>query len=148
MFKNCSSLVKAPSILPATTLQSWIYTGMFKNCSSLIDAPELPAETLEQSCYYQMFSGCKSLKSVTIPGTVTSIGNNTGNDVGFGTAAANSLLNGLSSLCRCKTSLKGIDSNNYLHIAKIQKEYDICNNNGIQTSQVVKRRKMKIRGDK
>lgn len=71
MFKDCSSLVKAPSILPATTLHSWTYGGMFQNCSSLIDAPELPAETLEQSCYYQMFSGCTSLKTVRCRAKVT-----------------------------------------------------------------------------
>ena len=71
MFSNCSSLVKAPSILPVTTLQSWAYSNMFKNCSSLIDAPELPAETLTQSCYYQMFSGCTSLKTVRCRAKVT-----------------------------------------------------------------------------
>ena len=75
---------------------------------------------------------CSVCLTESLKHTVTSLGDNTGNDVGFRTAAANRLLNGLSSLCRCKTSLKGIDSNDYLHTAKIQKEYDICNNNGIQ----------------
>ena len=71
MFKYCSSLVKAPSILPATTITNWAYAYMFQNCNSLIDAPELPAETLTPSCYYNMFSGCRSLKTVRCRAKVT-----------------------------------------------------------------------------
>lgn len=71
MFKDCISLIKAPSILPATTLSSWTYAYMFHGCSSLIDAPELPAETLTQSCYYNMFYNCTSLKTVRCRAKVT-----------------------------------------------------------------------------
>ena len=71
MFKNCISLIKAPSILPATKLSSWKYAYMFHGCSSLIDAPELPAETLTQSCYYNMFYGCTSLKTIRCRAKVT-----------------------------------------------------------------------------
>ena len=72
MFKNCSSLVKAPSILPATTLLSgWAYSNMFQGCTSLIDAPELPAETLIDHCYWYLFYGCTSLKTVRCRAKVT-----------------------------------------------------------------------------
>lgn len=64
MFSGCTSLVKAPSILPATTVGTWAYASMFYNCTSLVNAPELPVETLANSCYYTMFSGCTSLKSL------------------------------------------------------------------------------------
>lgn len=64
MFSGCTSLVKAPSILPATTVGTWAYASMFYNCTSLVNAPELPVETLAKSCYYTMFSGCTSLKSL------------------------------------------------------------------------------------
>lgn len=64
MFKKCTSLIKGPSILPATTILDWAYGYMFYNCKSLVTAPELPATTLMGSCYYQMFSGCTSLKTI------------------------------------------------------------------------------------
>lgn len=64
MFSGCTSLIKAPSILPAITIGIWAYGYMFNGCTSLVNAPELPAETLTKSCYYQMFYGCKSLKSL------------------------------------------------------------------------------------
>ena len=71
MFIDCSSLVKAPSILPATELRSWDYANMFQGCTSLIDAPELPAETLLNNCYWYMFYGCTSLKTVRCRAKVT-----------------------------------------------------------------------------
>jgi len=61
MFHNCISLVKAPSILPATTLASNCYWKMFEDCFSLQNAPELPATTLASGCYQYMFYGCESL---------------------------------------------------------------------------------------
>ena len=64
MFKKCTSLIKGPSILPATIISDWSYSYMFYNCTSLVNAPELPAETLSKSCYYNMFNGCTSLKSL------------------------------------------------------------------------------------
>ena len=60
MFKNCSSLVNAPTILPATTHYQ-CYTYMFSGCTSLTTAPALPATTLEYDCYCRMFEGCTSL---------------------------------------------------------------------------------------
>ena len=61
MFNNCSSLVNIPSILPATELAPYCYFQMFKDCTSLTKAPELPATTLKLFCYQDMFSGCTSL---------------------------------------------------------------------------------------
>ena len=64
MFTYCSSLIKAPSILPATKVSGWAYAVMFYNCTSLVNAPELPAETLADNCYWSMFNNCTSLKSL------------------------------------------------------------------------------------
>ena len=61
LFKDCSSLTKAPE-LPATTLATSCYCNMFYGCKSLIQAPELPATTLAYGCYYGMFRECTSLK--------------------------------------------------------------------------------------
>ena len=71
MFSYCRSLIKAPSILPATTLGIEAYSHMFSGCTSLEDAPELPAETLQGSCYYAMFSSCASLKTIRCHAKVT-----------------------------------------------------------------------------
>ena len=60
LFKDCTSLTKAPR-LPATTLADSCYYHMFKGCTSLIKAPYLPATALAQYCYKGMFSGCTSL---------------------------------------------------------------------------------------
>lgn len=61
MFKDCTSLTKAPSILPALDLADSCYYSMFKSCSSLLKAPKLPAMTMIYSCYYNMFANCTSL---------------------------------------------------------------------------------------
>ena len=69
MFKDCTSLIKAPA-LPATTLSVSCYYGMFDDCTSLAEAPELPATTLASRCYMSMFSGCTSLtKAPVLPAT-------------------------------------------------------------------------------
>ena len=69
LFKDCTSLTKAP-VLPATTLAPSCYYYMFKGCTSLTEAPALPATTLAPSCYYYMFSGCTSLtKAHELPAT-------------------------------------------------------------------------------
>ena len=60
MFEGCTSLKTAPE-LPATTLASSCYSGMFRDCTSLVTAPTLSATTLADSCYYGMFEGCTSL---------------------------------------------------------------------------------------
>ena len=61
MFKYCSSLTTAPSVLPATTLTLNCYNGMFYGCSKLTTAPQLPATTLANYCYQYMFYQCTSL---------------------------------------------------------------------------------------
>ena len=61
MFYNCTNLISAPEILPATTLASYCYSSMFRDCTSLMTAPELPATTLASYCYQCMFSNCTSL---------------------------------------------------------------------------------------
>ena len=65
MFKECTSLVKAPSILPAMTLRSNCYTNMFYKCASLTASPVLPAKTLAEWSYSNMFDGCSSLQQIT-----------------------------------------------------------------------------------
>ena len=47
--------------LPATTLAEYCYFNMFSGCKSLTTAPKLPAETLAEGCYSCMFEGCESL---------------------------------------------------------------------------------------
>ena len=64
MFSGCTSLVTAPSVLPATTLAGWCYQNMFFGCTSLKTAPTLPATTLATSCYRQMFYGCSLLNYI------------------------------------------------------------------------------------
>ena len=60
MFEGCTSLTKAPA-LPATTLGGFCYRSMFEGCTLLTTAPALPATTLERYCYGWMFYGCTSL---------------------------------------------------------------------------------------
>lgn len=71
MFSGCTSLIKSPSILPAITIGAWAYGYMFSGCTSLVNAPELPAETLVNACYYGMFMGCTSLKTIRCRAKVT-----------------------------------------------------------------------------
>ena len=63
LFKDCTSLTKAPR-LPATTLARSCYYRMFDGCTSLTKAPALPATSLAETCYWGMFSGCTSLTEV------------------------------------------------------------------------------------
>ena len=64
MFYGCSSMLTAPSILPATGLTNYCYYNMFNYCTSLTQAPELPATTLAQNCYYNMFYNCSKLNYI------------------------------------------------------------------------------------
>ena len=83
MFLGCSSLTVAPH-LPSTSLGPHCYQAMFSGCTSLVNAPELPATNLVRGCYDSMFgrypangttyqgktySGCSSLKNITMRGT-------------------------------------------------------------------------------
>ena len=65
LFKDCTSLIKAPA-LPATTLTQSCYSYMFNGCTSLTEAPALPATSLAETCYHGMFLGCTSLTEVPI----------------------------------------------------------------------------------
>lgn len=70
MFKRCSNLITAPSLLPATTLAEDCYTYMFEDCISLTTAPVLPAMMLADNCYCGMFNGCLNLTtSPELPAT-------------------------------------------------------------------------------
>ena len=62
MFYNCTNLVKAPKIIPATAMEESCCESMFGLCGNLLDAPELPATTLAERCYLNMFYCCKSLE--------------------------------------------------------------------------------------
>ena len=64
MFDGCTSLTKAPSVLPAMTMEQGCYQYMFRNCTSLEIGPELRGETMSDYCYQQMFYGCTSLKRI------------------------------------------------------------------------------------
>lgn len=64
LFRDCSSLITAPRILPATELSDYCYGGMFYNCVNLTTVPELPATELSEGCYYNMFALCNSLTRV------------------------------------------------------------------------------------
>lgn len=62
MFYGCTSLLKGPKQLPATSLRAGCYDSMFYGCTSLETAiEELPASKLEYSCYQYMFNGCTNL---------------------------------------------------------------------------------------
>ena len=73
LFRNCTSLTKAP-VLPATTITDSCYYQMFYGCQSLTEAPELPATKLDRFCYEGMFSGCQSLtKAPELPATTLAL---------------------------------------------------------------------------
>lgn len=63
MFYRCSSLMTTP-ILPATTLATQCYAFMFHRNTSLVTPPELPATTLARYCYQEMFYGCSKLETI------------------------------------------------------------------------------------
>ena len=74
MFRDCTSLITAPSVLPATTLAKNCYSSMFYGCTSLTTAPKLPATTLAERCYQQMFNGCTSLTTAPqLPATTLAL---------------------------------------------------------------------------
>ena len=70
MFQSCSSLTKAPDIIPAAKMKDSSCFSMFFKCTSLENAPALPAKQLDEFCYQQMFWGCSSLKTApALPAT-------------------------------------------------------------------------------
>ncbi len=54
-----------PLILPVTTLASQCYMQMFRNCTSLTRAPQFRVETTAYRCCYNMFRDCKNLEDVS-----------------------------------------------------------------------------------
>lgn len=61
MFKNCTGLKYAPSVLPALHVQTAGYQNMFIGCTSLITVPIIDAITCESSAFNGMFNGCSSI---------------------------------------------------------------------------------------
>lgn len=83
MFRQCSNLVDVSGIeLPAQTLSEDCYRELFRQCTKLTTAPVLPARTLVKSCYRQMFSACSALTSVTCLATDISAEDCTNNWMG------------------------------------------------------------------
>ena len=71
MFKDCIKLTGIPSGLPAIELAEKCYYAMFYGCKNIEGAPELPAETMVESCYAQMFRGCERLENAPeLPATI------------------------------------------------------------------------------
>ena len=67
MFSSCKSLIKAPTILPATELKESCYNYMFGVCTSLTKTPIIPnIQTLATDCFSGMFKRCSKLNEVTL----------------------------------------------------------------------------------
>ncbi len=64
MFRNCTSLTRAPTFRVEGTAYRCCY-NMFRQCSGLADVStiELPATTLSVDCYRELFRQCSNLKS-------------------------------------------------------------------------------------
>ena len=58
---NINTLLKADGSVLDLTGRSYCYYQMFSGCRSLTHAPSLPATILVDSCYSDMFQGCTSL---------------------------------------------------------------------------------------
>lgn len=60
MFRQCSNLEDVSTIeLPAMTLAVDCYRELFRQCSKVTSSPDLPAKTLVQECYRQMYADTK-----------------------------------------------------------------------------------------
>jgi hypothetical protein len=68
MFKGCIGLVQGPSELSATEVGELGYDSMFYGCTALEDAPPILATRWYSygDPFVSMFSGCTSLKSITV----------------------------------------------------------------------------------
>ena len=73
MFRQCSSLSNIQNILLlADTMSEDCYRELFRQCTSLteVDANLLPASNLAKACYQQMFNGCTVLTNTpNLPAT-------------------------------------------------------------------------------
>ena len=67
MFRNCTSLTRAPTFRVEGTAYRCCY-NMFRQCSGLADVStiELPATTLSQDCYRELFRQCSQLKTCPV----------------------------------------------------------------------------------
>lgn len=62
MFRDCKNLEDVSGIeLPAMILSQDCYRELFRSCEKITTSPDLPALDLELGCYQQMFSDCKKL---------------------------------------------------------------------------------------
>ena len=55
----------SPLILPAKNLVERCYMSMFRNCTSLTRAPVFRVETTAEKCCYNMFRACSALENVS-----------------------------------------------------------------------------------
>ena len=69
MFNRCTSLVKAPSHLYATTIAGRAgYDAMFRDCQSLTASPIIDLTNVSTAgCCTYMFYGCTNLQKVEVP---------------------------------------------------------------------------------
>ena len=102
LFKDCTSLTKAPR-LPATTLAKSCYYRMFMGCTSLTKAPYLPATSLAETCYWGMFSGCTSLTEDPVLSATR-----------LGTRCYNQMFDGCSSLNKVHCDIPSSYSTEYV----------------------------------
>ena len=67
---NVMSMIRTNDFATYESVVGYGFTSMFRDCTSLTKAPVLPATTLGDSCYYHMFNGCTSLtKAPVLPET-------------------------------------------------------------------------------
>lgn len=66
MFYDCSSLVEPPIISSAITAGEWSCEDMFRNCTSLEKAPEINITNTAFQCFMNMFNGCSNLNQVSV----------------------------------------------------------------------------------
>ena len=66
MFNSCSGLISPPKVLPATTISNNCYYGMFWSCAKLEKSPAIYATNVTTSGRYNMFNGCKALKTIRV----------------------------------------------------------------------------------
>jgi hypothetical protein len=120
MFMDCTSLTKAPSILPAENMHSYCYADMFSGCSSLTKAPELPIIIhLYEGCCYGMFHSCKSpftFPNKTFDEMVDLIQYESMLGYNFWSDENYEIINPIEIICSDKTMIATFDENEYIWI--------------------------------
>lgn len=70
MFAECTSLKKVQDSIPVRYFPTYSCCGMFRNCIALQKAPSIYPESKtdygQHMCFFEMFSGCKSLSSIEV----------------------------------------------------------------------------------